>query len=79
MAKYDEIWHVLKTTGTAEFTVSTEAERRILNGIKLVKTTENTARRAAGLIGWSKLVIERTPLSTTHVRIKLSFLFSTVL
>lgn len=79
MRKYEPVWNELKAAGKVEITVSKEATRRILNGIKLAKTTENVARRQAGLVGWSKLVIVETPLSDRMVKITLSFLYSTKL
>lgn len=79
MAKYDAVWNELKAKGCVEFTVSTEAAFTVINGIKLAKTTENVARRHMGLIGWSKLVIERKQLSPTMLRVKLSFLYETKL
>jgi len=77
MRKYSQVWTTLKTKGTAELTVTKAGARRILNGLKLEKTIENTARRDAGLIGWSKLVIRKHELSATHLKIVVSFDFST--
>jgi hypothetical protein len=77
MAKYDAVWNQIKQAGWAEITVSNEASRRILTGIKLAKTTENVARRRVGLVGWSKLVITRTQLSDRMMKIRLELLYST--
>jgi hypothetical protein len=77
--KYDDIWATLKANGEVTFTVSKDAERRVLNGVKLVKTTENVTRKSVGKPGWSKLVIVKEEISSTHRRIKLSFLYSTAL
>lgn len=79
MAKYDAVWSELKKQGCVELTVSKSAAFTIINGIKLAKTTENVARRHMGLIGWSKLVIVKTPISATMLRVKLSFLYETKL
>lgn len=79
MRKYDAVWMEIKQTGRAEVTVSKEASRRILQGIKLAKTTENVARRQAGLVGWSKLVITRESLSGTMEKITLTLLYNTKL
>lgn len=77
MKKYDAVWNEIKHVGWAEVTVSKEASRRILNGIKLAKTTENVARRQAGLVGWSKLVITKSVISSTQLKIRLELLYST--
>lgn len=77
MRKYDAVWNEIKQTGRAEVTVSKEASRRILQGIKLAKTTENVARRQAGLVGWSKLVITRETISGTMEKITLTLLYNT--
>ncbi len=79
MRKYDAVWNEIKQTGRAEVTVSKEASRRILQGIKLAKTTENVARRQAGLVGWSKLVITHESISATMEKITLTLLYNTKL
>jgi hypothetical protein len=79
LRKYDAVWNEIKQTGRAEVTVSKEASRRILQGIKLAKTTENVARRQAGLVGWSKLVITRETISGTMEKITLTLLYNTKL
>lgn len=79
MSQYDAVWLSLKQTGFAEVTVSTENARTVEDGVKRVKTAENTARRYAGLIGWSKLVIKREKLSSTRMKLTFSFLYSTKL
>jgi len=79
VTKYAEIWMEIKRTGSAEVTVSKDAARRILNGVKKIKTAENTARRYAGLVGWSKLVITSVPLSDTRLRVKMELLYLTKL
>lgn len=60
-------------------TVSKEHARTVEDGVKRVKTAENVARRQAGLVGWSKLVITRQDLSSTMVRIDFSLLYLTAL
>ena len=79
MANYNAVWHQIKTTGSAEVTVSNEFARTLENGVKRVKTAENVARRMAGLVGWSKLIVTRTQLSSTRVRIKFELLYLTAL
>jgi hypothetical protein len=69
----------LKQNGRAEFTVANEASRRIMNGIKAEKTAENTARRKAGLVGWSKLVVKIEQLSSSQLKVTLTFLYQTAL
>ena len=77
MSRYDAIWNEIKRAGYVEITVSRDAARTVEQGIKRVKTAENVARRLAGLIGWSKLVVTRTVLSSTHIKIRLELLYRT--
>lgn len=77
MSRYDLIWNEIKKHGYVELTVTKASARPVLNGIKRIKTAENVARRMAGLVGWSKLVITRTELSATHLRIRLELLYRT--
>lgn len=79
MRKYAATWNALKQQGKVEFTVTKAGARRAMNGIKLEKTIENTARRDASLVGWSKLVVEQAEISATHLKITLSFLYETSL
>lgn len=71
------IWNAIKQAGSAEVTVSKAHARTVEDGVKRVKTAENTARRYAGLVGWSKLVITRHQLSATHVKITFTLLYRT--
>ncbi len=77
MSRYDLIWNEIKKHGYVELTVTKASARPVLNGIKRIKTAENVARRLAGLVGWSKLVITQTELSSTHLRIRLELLYRT--
>lgn len=77
MSRYDLIWNEIKKHGYVELTVTKASARPVLNGIKRVKTAENVARRLAGLVGWSKLVITQTELSATHIKIHISLLYRT--
>lgn len=77
MRQYDSIWLDIKTHGKASVTVSREHSRTMIAGVIELKSDENTARRAVGLIGWSKLVIVRTPLSATHMRVDFSLAYLT--
>lgn len=77
MSQYDVIWTAIKKTGSAEVTVSKAHARTVEDGVKRVKTAENTARRFAGLVGWSKLVITRHTLSSTHIKITFTLLYRT--
>ena len=79
MSRYDVIWNTIKTTGSAEVTVSKDFARTMEDGVKRVKTAENVARRMAGLVGWSKLTITRTELSDTRLKIRFELLYSTAL
>lgn len=79
MSRYHVIWNSIKQTGSAEVTVSKEHARTVEDGVKRVKTAENVARRLSGLVGWSKLVIEREELSSTHILIKFTLLYNTAL
>lgn len=76
---YIPAWTTLKTTGKLELTVSKAAMKKVLYGIKLEKCIENVARRQAGLVGWSKLVVVKEPISSTMYKITLTFLYSTAL
>jgi hypothetical protein len=78
-SRYHTIWNTIKQTGSASITVSKEHARTVEDGVKRVKTAENVARRQAGLVGWSKLVITRTELSATHTRIDFTLLYLTAL
>jgi hypothetical protein len=77
VSRYDLIWNEIKKHGYVELTVTKASARPVLNGIKRIKTAENVARRLAGLVGWSKLVITQTELSSTHLRIRLELLYRT--
>lgn len=77
MRQYAETWNSIKTTGKASVTVSKEHARTVVAGVIETKSDENVLRKRVGLLGWSKLVIVRTPISATHVRIDFSLLYST--
>lgn len=77
MRQYDSIWHQIKTTGNASVTVSKDHARTMIAGVIETKSDENTLRRKVGLIGWSKLVITRTKLSDTHIRVDFSLAYLT--
>ena len=77
MSRYDLIWNEIKKHGYVELTVTKASARPVLNGIKRIKTAENVARRLAGLVVWSKLVITKAELSSTHLRIRLELLYRT--
>jgi len=79
LSQYDTIWNQIKHTGNAEVVVSISFARTLEDGVKRVKTAENTARRLAGLVGWSKLTIQREQLSATRVKIKFALLYLTAL
>ena len=79
MSQYDSVWHTIKHVGSATVTVSKAHARTVEDGVKRVKTSENVSRRLAGLVGWSKLIITRTDISPTHVKIKFELLYSTQL
>lgn len=73
MRKYAELWNQLKQDKIVSYTVTKAGHRRIWNGIKLEKTTENVARKSVGLSGWPKLVIKNEELSATHIKVTLTF------
>lgn len=77
MSLYDPIWAEIKKAGYVEVTVSKDSARTLEDGVKRVKTAENTARRMAGLVGWSKLVITRTSLSASRMKIRFELLYRT--
>lgn len=79
MSIYSPIWNEIKTKGCAEITVSKAHAPTVEQGIKRIKTAENVARRLAGLVGWSKLVVTRTELSATHIKLRLELLYLTAL
>jgi hypothetical protein len=74
---YDPIWNEIKQKGCAEIVVHKDRLRQVEHGVKLCKTYENVARRMAGLVGWSKLVIKRESLSDHKVKITFSLLYRT--
>lgn len=76
---YDGVWTQIKTTGKAEVTVSVAHARTVEQGIKRTKAAENVARRLGGLVGWSKLVVERQRLSPTMVKLTFTLLYETAL
>jgi hypothetical protein len=76
---YFAVWDRIKKTGSADITVSKEHARTVENGVKRIKTAENVARRQAGLVGWSKLVVSRQEISKTHVKIQFKLLYLTAL
>ena len=75
--RYQPIWETIKRTGSAEITVSKDAARTVEEGVKEIKSEENTVRRKMGMIGWSKLVIKREKLSSTHIKISFELLYRT--
>jgi hypothetical protein len=77
VSQYDVIWSAIKKAGSAEVTVSKAHARTVEDGVKRVKTAENVARRMTGLVGWSKLVIKREQLSSTHIKISFTLLYRT--
>jgi hypothetical protein len=79
MSQYDPIWDQIKNTGSAEVTVSKDFARTLEQGVKRVKTAENVARRMVGLVGWSKLIVTRTSLSETKMKIRFELLYLTAL
>jgi hypothetical protein len=74
---YRAVWNTLKTTGHASITVSDVAMKNTVNGVLKAKAAENVARRNSGLMYWSKLVIVRTRLTPTLIRVDFSFLYQT--
>ncbi len=79
MTKYADLWNEIKQTGKVDFTVSKDIAPTVIHGVLRTKSAENVARRNVGLIGWSKLVIEQTELSATHIRVHMRLLYSTAL
>jgi hypothetical protein len=76
MRLYTPTWHTLKTTGKASVTVSIDHVRTVVAGVIEAKADENKIRKMAGLPRYSKLIITRTKLSTTHIRVDFSFVYS---
>ncbi len=79
LANYVAVWNEIKKVGSAEITVHKDRVRTVEDGIKHAKSAENVARRMAGLVGWSKLIITRHTISATHVRIRFELLYLTSL
>ena len=77
MSQYDSVWAAIKHVGSATVTVSKAHARTVEDGVKRVKTAENTARTRVGLVGWSKLVIKREDISATMTKITFSLLYRT--
>ena len=78
MTSYVSLWSTIKTTGLVEFTVNRDRAETVIQGVKKAKSAENTARRRVfGRIGWSKLVITKTELSATHIRVTMKLLYDT--
>lgn len=75
MRQYAIIWSTLKASGTASVTVSKDHARTLIAGVVELKCDDNTLRKKMGLIPWSKLVIKRTVLSATHLRVDFSFVY----
>lgn len=77
--KYDSIWQTLKETGRAEVVVGVEAVSLVVTGVRDAKYRESYARKKAGLIAWSKMVITKEKLSDTRVKVTFEFVYSTKL
>jgi hypothetical protein len=77
MSRYDVIWGRIKKEAKVEITVHKDQAFTVEGGVKRVKTAENTARRLAGLVGWSKLVITREKINDHKVKIIFSLLYRT--
>jgi hypothetical protein len=75
--RYAPVWNRIKVDGKATITVSKDAARAVEYGVKEAKALENVSRRKMGMIGWSKLVIERESISPTHLKITFTLLYST--
>ena len=74
-SEYLQVWNTLKATGYASIVVSTGALKRVTVRILQIKAEENVARRLNGKMYYSKLVIKRTPISDTHIKVEFSFLY----
>lgn len=77
--RYDSIWETLKQTGRAEVVVSKEAVNLVVTGVRDAKYRESYARKKAGLIAWSRMVVQRDTLSATRVKLTFTFAYSTKL
>lgn len=77
MKQYAPVWNTIKATGKASVTVSKDHARTMIAGVIEIKSDENLLRKRVGLLGWSKLRIERTSISATHVRVDFSLVYST--
>ena len=75
MRQYAVIWNTLVKHGTASVTVSKDHARTLIAGVVELKCDDNTLRKKTGLIPWSKLIIKRTSLSATHMKIDFSFVY----
>lgn len=85
MSKYAKIWEYIKLANklpeTVDRKVSVEVSKdqatALESGVKKLKSNENVGLRKLGQVGWSKLVIERTEIDDSRVRITFSLLYST--
>lgn len=55
-----------------EFTVHKDVAATVIQGVLRTKSGENVVRKKAGLIGWSELVITRTPISAHHIKVRMA-------
>lgn len=67
--KYTAAWNTIKQEGKLELTVQVNHLAAVEFGILRAKSRENTARRAMGLSGYSKLTIDRTVISPELTKI----------
>ena len=76
---YTAVWTEVKLTGTASIVVSKVAAKKITLGILQAKAKENVARKNAGLVYWSKFVIERQSISDTMIKITFTLCYESKL
>jgi hypothetical protein len=70
--KYSSIWKKIKDDGAVEFTVHKDMAATVIQGVLRTKSAENVVRKKAGLIGWSELVITRTSISSSHLKVRMA-------
>lgn len=69
---YGPIWEKIKVEQKAEVTTGKDRAATIIQGVKKVKSEENAARKAVGIVSWSKLGIKVESLDSIGT-VKITF------
>jgi hypothetical protein len=73
LRKYRPIWNEIKATQKAEVTVSKHLVATLIQGVKKIKSEENSTRSLMGLVPFSKLVISQEEISKERQIVKVTF------